>query len=260
MDSALSTSSLSGMSSPPPPSPGVKRRSSHDVLLSLAGPESSLPLPRRETPSLVGTDGIPEGVPFDFAASHRTSSPTRGYSRTYPPSACAPPSASLYIFTRAFSPPAARHTNRLHCARALATLADAQIYDPRVRDFVKYEGETELQGPFVYFLAVINVDRLEPTFRIAPLRRSHPASGDNMDLIVVRPRRDASLPADEGEAKRLFGEKIWAVLGKAYEDGAHPDLRYAADGTLSAEGEGENVVEYFRVGGWEWIPVRLSSF
>ncbi|KAA1470170.1 hypothetical protein DENSPDRAFT_849378 [Dentipellis sp. KUC8613] len=91
---ASPTDFVSPMVSPPPPSPGpvgtpskVKRRSSYDVLQNIAGPESSLPLPRRDTPSLLGQDGIPEGIPIQFGAgpsnvpSRRTSSPTRTLSR-----------------------------------------------------------------------------------------------------------------------------------------------------------------------------------
>lgn len=67
----------------------IKRRSSHDVLQDLAGPESSLPLPlRREgTDGLLnGVSGIREGVPMTFSVStpthyKRQSSPTRTLSR-----------------------------------------------------------------------------------------------------------------------------------------------------------------------------------
>ena len=70
----------------PPSTPKVKRRSSFDVLHSLAGPDSSLPLPRRDTAPL-SQDGIREGVPMDFATSpssqsyKRQLSPTRTLSR-----------------------------------------------------------------------------------------------------------------------------------------------------------------------------------
>jgi len=63
----------------------MKRRSSHDVLLSIAGPDSSLPLPKREP---VDENGIQEGVPMTFGVSpisppsyKRVSSPTRTLSR-----------------------------------------------------------------------------------------------------------------------------------------------------------------------------------
>lgn len=63
----------------------MKRRSSHDVLLGIAGPDSNLPLPRREP---ADDSGIREGVPATFgvgsgssASYKRVSSPTRTLSR-----------------------------------------------------------------------------------------------------------------------------------------------------------------------------------
>ena len=64
----------------------MKRRSSHDVLLTIAGPDSSLPLPKRDPPD---ENGIQEGVPVTFGVSsasppslyRRVSSPTRTLSR-----------------------------------------------------------------------------------------------------------------------------------------------------------------------------------
>jgi hypothetical protein len=91
--------SLNFSSSPPPsplpdpsdhapttPNGKVRRRSSFDILHSLAGPDSNLPLPRRE-PGSLSQDGIREGVPMDFGVGptsqsyKRQSSPTRTLSR-----------------------------------------------------------------------------------------------------------------------------------------------------------------------------------
>jgi len=67
----------------------MRRRSSFDVLQGMAGRDSSLPLPRRESamPSFKA-EGIPEGIPMDFGsfsnareAVKRISSPTRTLSR-----------------------------------------------------------------------------------------------------------------------------------------------------------------------------------
>lgn len=67
----------------------MRRRSSFDVLQGLAGRDSSLPLPRRESamPSFKA-GGIPEGIPMDFGVLSNTrdpikriSSPTRTLSR-----------------------------------------------------------------------------------------------------------------------------------------------------------------------------------
>lgn len=60
----------------------VKRRSSHDVLLSLAGPESHIPLPKREPGEENGIrEGIPSNYPPNQTPFKRTPSPTRTLSR-----------------------------------------------------------------------------------------------------------------------------------------------------------------------------------
>ncbi|KAG6896217.1 hypothetical protein C0992_009685 [Termitomyces sp. T32_za158] len=63
----------------------VKRRTSFDVLQGIAGPDSSLPLPKRDG---IGENGIQEGVPLSFGVGvaaplsyKRTPSPTRTLSR-----------------------------------------------------------------------------------------------------------------------------------------------------------------------------------
>ncbi|KAN0088144.1 hypothetical protein V8E55_005201 [Tylopilus felleus] len=69
--------------------PKMRRRSSFDVLHGLAGRDSNLPLPRRESAmASFKTEGIPEGIPMDFGAQSttrepvkRNSSPTRTLSR-----------------------------------------------------------------------------------------------------------------------------------------------------------------------------------
>ena len=82
-----STSSTPPISFVPnvPTTTKMKRRSSHDVLLNIAGPDSSLPLPKREP---ADENGIQEGVPMTFGVSSanpslykRVSSPTRTLSR-----------------------------------------------------------------------------------------------------------------------------------------------------------------------------------
>ena len=67
----------------------VKRRSSHDVLLSLAGPESHIPLPKREPGEENGIrEGIPSNYPPNQTSFKRTPSPTRTLSRA----------SSLYLY------------------------------------------------------------------------------------------------------------------------------------------------------------------
>lgn len=144
-------------------------------------------------------------------------------------------------------------------------LPPVQQYDVNTGAFIDLVREDEvggmkaLVGPFSYFLSTVKVDRLEPHFRIMPLQRTLPPPPDahTMDVLVVRPLLDKSLEGKCDEEKReKFKERIWAVLHEAYEDGAHIKARYdSPDGNT----KGMPVVEYFRVGGWQWIPVSLLS-
>ncbi|KAI0272134.1 hypothetical protein BGY98DRAFT_1099932 [Russula aff. rugulosa BPL654] len=139
-------------------------------------------------------------------------------------------------------------------------LPPVQQYDVNTGAFIDLVREDEvggmkaLVGPFSYFLSTVKVDRLEPHFRITPLQRTLPPPPDahTMDVLVVRPLLDKSLEGKCDEEKReKFKERIWAVLHEAYEDGAHIKARYdSPDGNT----KGMPVVEYFRVGGWQWIP------
>jgi Diacylglycerol kinase catalytic domain len=123
------------------------------------------------------------------------------------------------------------------------------------------DGSVYIPGPFAYFLSTVNVDRLEPFFRIAPLQRAlpPPRNAQTMDVIAVRPLRDPSLGGKSGdEERKRFKERLWSVLGGAYRDGVHIHARYESD-LQDGKTDGQSVVEYFRVAGWEWIPVRVSS-
>jgi hypothetical protein len=77
-----------------------------------------------------------------------------------------------------------------------------------------------------------------------------------MDVLVVRPFLDISLNGKSDEEQReKFKERLWSVLNAAYQDGAHITAQYdSPDGKT----KGMPVVEYFRVGGWQWTPVSLS--
>ena len=151
---------------------------------------------------------------------------------------------------------AAQNETTWYRARA-RLLGPVQRYDTVARAFVAQEEPCELLGPFVYFLSTVNVDRLEQHFRIAPLQRALPPphGAQTMDVLVVRPLRDPSLEGKDGEAERKrFKETVWSAVGGAYQDGAHIHARYnSPDGKT----DGPPVVEYFRVGGWEWIPVSV---
>jgi Diacylglycerol kinase catalytic domain len=146
---------------------------------------------------------------------------------------------------------------------SLNLLAPVQQYDVNTGILIDLVREDEvggpmgLVGPFAYFLSTVNVDRLEPLFRIAPLQRTMPPLPDahTMDVLVVRPLRDISLEGKcDEETREKFKERVWGVLNTAYQDGAHIKARYdSPDGKM----KGTPVVEYFRVGGWQWIPVSL---
>ena len=155
---------------------------------------------------------------------------------------------------------AARQNDTTWYRARVRLLGPVQRYDVTAGAFVtvvaaKEEEPLELSGPFAYFLSTVNVDRLEPLLRITPLQNAlpPPPGMKTMDVVVVRPLRDPSSEgkADEGERKR-FKEKLWEVFGGAYRDGVHIKARYELQ---DGETEGLPVVEYFRVRGWEWIPV-----
>ncbi|KIM48984.1 hypothetical protein M413DRAFT_15211 [Hebeloma cylindrosporum] len=137
---------------------------------------------------------------------------------------------------------AQQNINKWYNARVrlspIPSLGVVQIYDPTNKSFVTLPDHS-LVGPFAYFLSTVNVDRLEPTFTIAPLARTIPPPPSTCDLVVIRPLRDPSIPEDTPQARDAFVPTISNVLGAAYQDGAHVDL---------------SIVEYIRCGGWEWIP------
>ena len=139
-----------------------------------------------------------------------------------------------------------------------------QIYDPQTKSFVNHPSSTPdnplvcLEGPFIYFLSTVNVDRLEPAFRITPLTRTFPPSSSSCDIVIIRPLQSPSIAEDSIEARAGFAEAIWTVLGATYQDGLHIQMRYSNDGQIVTEGDGPSVVEYIRCSGWEWIPVCIQ--
>ncbi|KZO95820.1 hypothetical protein CALVIDRAFT_499638 [Calocera viscosa TUFC12733] len=139
-----------------------------------------------------------------------------------------------------------------------------QKYDAGKREFADVEeGEegTVFDEPFAYFLSTVNVDRLEPAFRIAPLSRSHPSpeSVPAMDVVFIRPRRDPAFTKDLTAARAGFPGKAMRAMMAAYQDGKHIGLRYDGEGEVVDEGEGNTLVEYFRCGGWEWTPESVDK-
>jgi hypothetical protein len=155
------------------------------------------------------------------------------------------------------------------CAKLLPSKSTGvvEIWNPFEEKFVPHAESDEddpyvdIDGPFTYFLSAVNVDRLEPAFQITPLVTTEPRTGAFLDIVVVRPYRDASLSGLEAEEeKEIFAKKSGEVLRAAYQSGNHINLRYNSTGKVVSDGEGELVVEYFRCGGWEWIPVRPLIF
>ncbi|KAK0197376.1 hypothetical protein F5146DRAFT_1155452 [Armillaria mellea] len=138
-------------------------------------------------------------------------------------------------------------------------------FDPSSKTFIDHpESEVhdpivDLYGPFVYFLSTVNVDRLEPAFRITPLARELPTKGPSCDVVIIRPFRSETSMMDTPEAREAFIPNLYSVLGGAYQNGAHVNIRYHKDGSISAEGDGPPVVEYIRCGGWEWIPDDIDE-
>jgi hypothetical protein len=141
------------------------------------------------------------------------------------------------------------------------SVGEVQIYDPATNAFVSHPNSNQeepvvfLEGPFVYFLSTVNVDRLEPTYRITPLARTIPPTKTSCELVILRPLRDPTILQDNPLARESFVSKLWTILGSAYQ-GQHICLRYNDSGDIVSGGEGTVVVEYIRCGGWEWIPVR----
>jgi len=138
-----------------------------------------------------------------------------------------------------------------------------EIYDPDQKTFVTRDdddhGIVDVIGPFAYFLSTVNVDRLEPAFRITPLVSEFVPAEVSLDIVMVRPHRDPTFVTDTTEARQAFAGKATAVLTAAYQDGNHINLKYADDGKITTEGTGPTVVEYIRCGGWEWIPDDIDE-
>ncbi|KAI6109924.1 ATP-NAD kinase-like domain-containing protein [Pisolithus sp. B1] len=134
-----------------------------------------------------------------------------------------------------------------------------QVYDPDTNALVPHKGSLELSGPFVYFLSTVNVDRLEPAFRIAPQFSAEPPEDASLDVVIVRPQRDPTFTSDTPQTREAFATKAFTVLIAAYQDGNHIRLRYKENGDISADNDGPTVVEYFRCGGWEWIPEEADE-
>jgi diacylglycerol kinase family enzyme len=140
-----------------------------------------------------------------------------------------------------------------------------QIYDPDKANFVPHDEScmddpvVGIDGPFAYFLSTVNVDRLEPAFRITPVHSTIPPVTASVDVVMVRPSRDPTLswntPEERQNARLAFVQKVTTLLQGAYNNGVHVSMRYGNHGEIELGGDGPTVVEYIRCGGWEWTPV-----
>ena len=136
-----------------------------------------------------------------------------------------------------------------------------QQYNPKTKTFVApYTAKDDmLDGPFTYLLSTTTCERLEPTFVINPTLKSLPtnASTPTMDIIILRPLRDPDVRSatTPDEQQERWKKRAMEVIGHAYKGGGHVDLLYPEEGgETKSEGDGDVVVETFRVGGFEWIP------
>ncbi|TFK98001.1 hypothetical protein BDV98DRAFT_553534 [Pterulicium gracile] len=150
---------------------------------------------------------------------------------------------------------------RWYDARVVLRGTKVQRYCSGTRAFLDVPGGgegkvIELEGPFAYFLSTTTCDRLEEEFVVAPLQSRIPAppygTKEFMDVVIVRPLRDPALQAKGKEAKEQFAKRLGDVLMAAYKQGAHVDMKY--------EEAGEEVVEYYRCSGWEWIPASTDEY
>ncbi|WVN88047.1 uncharacterized protein L203_103246 [Cryptococcus depauperatus CBS 7841] len=160
---------------------------------------------------------------------------------------------------------------------------DVEQWDPRTEKWTRpYTAEKEievdgvkgweLEGPFSYFLSTSTVDRLEPTFVISPhtsLRASSLGSpAAYIYLVVLRPLRDPLVAsASDPEKSQLWAKRAMEVLSQAYHEGQHISLTYPHSSTTTSQestmaekrGNGPPVIEYFRLGFFEWIPNSSTS-
>ncbi|KIM26045.1 hypothetical protein M408DRAFT_73413 [Serendipita vermifera MAFF 305830] len=134
-----------------------------------------------------------------------------------------------------------------------------QVYDLQQGVFRTVEPEdadiAEFPGPFAYFLTTTNVDRLEKDFRITPLATSVPFTDDAgwMEVLMIRPQGRPSqyIGADE-DSRKSFAMTTMKVLQAAYNDGSHV-------AKPQGDHQGQGVIEYLRVRGWQWLPVRSAA-
>lgn len=98
-----------------------------------------------------------------------------------------------------------------------------------------------IEGNFAYFVSSL-VDRFETGFRIAPYSSTiegRPAEA--VDIVLVR--------YQDGASQQENADRLVKVLMAAYKDGEHIRLMEEVGGKQ------QPIVEYYRVGGFDWQPV-----
>ncbi|QRW27271.1 diacylglycerol kinase catalytic domain-containing protein [Rhizoctonia solani] len=133
------------------------------------------------------------------------------------------------------------------------------LFDPASDEFVETATkELSIDGPFAYFLSTVNVDRLESGFVITPLASKIKPDADVMDIVVIQPLNSPQVSGDTEEERAKFAQILMGSMGAA-RSATHTHLRYNREKN-SSEGPSESadgplVVQYYRCGGWEWMPV-----
>lgn len=134
-----------------------------------------------------------------------------------------------------------------------------------------------VEGPFAYLVTAL-VSRFEQSFVVAPFRSSsHPLAPDaddapSFDVVCIRPLRHEPTrqkveAGQEREAREAFVQRIWDVTGGMYACGKHVDsvfppteLAQVDEAAPRGELETDGVVEVYRCGEAEWIPVSTRAF
>ena len=133
------------------------------------------------------------------------------------------------------------------------SLGSVQRYSPKTG---KWEDE-HLDGPLIlqdteytYFVSALT-DRFEETFVVAPHSSARERPSDAIDVVLVQAKPGLT---KEHEAKRLFD-----ILNAAYKNGEHIRMTETPHGDYELAGDGVPAVQYYRCGGFEWLPVRSPA-
>jgi hypothetical protein len=133
------------------------------------------------------------------------------------------------------------------------------LYDPSSDKFIETATEElSVDGPFAYFLSTVNVDRLESGFVITHLASKIKPDANVMDIVVIQPLRSPQVSGDTEEERAKFAQILMGSMGAA-RSATHTHVRYPSDKLAnespSESADGPLVVQYYRCGGWEWVPV-----